>query len=378
MIRPRGIYALTGAVLAGAACWLLLRSAPDPTPIRNFSVPFVYGHFRVPEDNPLTEEGVRLGRMLFYDPRLSGNNTVSCSTCHLQHLAFTDGKVRAVGVSGKPLAFNSMTLANLLWGPQHFFWNGRTDSLEQQALIPIQNPDEMNQDLDELIEELSRDDTYPALFRRVYGRVSPENIAKAIASFERTLVSTDSRYDRFLRGEIKLNSNEERGRKLFMAHPDVKVSLRGGNCIDCHSQFLTSGFKALYDGFSNNGLDGEASMQPGLQEVTGEASDRGKFKVPTLRNIALTAPYMHDGRFATLEQVLDHYNEGIHVSSTLSPLILEADNRPAFDVPTAASLHLSEEEKRAVIAFLHALTDEHFISEEQFSNPFVQRGAPND
>ena len=378
MIRPRGIYALTGAVLAGAACWLLLRSAPDPTPIRNFSVPFVYGHFRVPEDNPLTEEGVRLGRMLFYDPRLSGNNTVSCSTCHLQHLAFTDGKVRAVGVSGKPLAFNSMTLANLLWGPQHFFWNGRTDSLEQQALIPIQNPDEMNQDLDELMEELSRDDTYPALFRRVYGRVSPENIAKAIASFERTLVSTDSRYDRFLRGEIKLNSNEERGRKLFMAHPDVKVSLRGGNCIDCHSQFLTSGFKALYDGFSNNGLDGEASMQPGLQEVTGEASDRGKFKVPTLRNIALTAPYMHDGRFATLEQVLDHYNEGIHVSSTLSPLILEADNRPAFDVPTAASLHLSEEEKRAVIAFLHALTDEHFISEEQFSNPFVQRGAPND
>ncbi len=378
MMSPRGIYALTGAVLAGAVCWLLLRSAADPTPIRDFSVPFVYGHFRVPEDNPLTEEGVHLGRLLFYDPRLSGDNTVSCSTCHMQHLAFTDGKERAVGVSGKPLPFNSMALVNLLWGPQHFFWNGRADSLEQQALIPIQNPDEMNQDLDELIEELSRDDTYPALFRRVYGRVSPENIAKAIASFERTLVSTDSRYDRFLRGEIKLNSNEERGRKLFMAHPDVKVSLRGGNCIDCHSQFLTSGFKALYDGFSNNGLDGEASMQPGLQEVTGEASDRGKFKVPTLRNIALTAPYMHDGRFATLEQVLDHYNEGIHVSSTLSPLILEADNRPAFDVPTAASLHLSEEEKRAVIAFLHALTDEHFISEEQFSNPFVQRGAPND
>ena len=204
MIRSRGIYALTGAVLAGAACWLLLRSATDPTPIRNFSVPFVYGHFRVPEDNPLTEEGVRLGRRLFYDPRLSGNNTVSCSTCHLQHLAFTDGKVRAVGVSGKPLAFNSMTLANLLWGPQHFFWNGRTDSLEQQALIPIQSPDEMNQDLDELMDELSEDDTYPALFRQAYGRVSPENTAKAIASFERTLVSTDSRYDRFLRGEIKI------------------------------------------------------------------------------------------------------------------------------------------------------------------------------
>jgi cytochrome c peroxidase len=358
--------------------WLLLRSAADPTPIRDFSVPFVYGHFRVPEDNPLTEEGVQLGRMLFYDPRLSGDNTVSCSTCHMQHLAFTDGKERAVGVSGKPLPFNSMALVNLLWGPQHFFWNGRADSLEQQALMPIQNPDEMNQDIDELIAELSSDDDYPALFGQAYGRVSPENIAKAIASFERTLVSADSRYDRFLRGEIKLSSNEEMGRKLFMAHPDVKVSLRGGNCIDCHSQFLTSGFKTFYDGFSNNGLDGEVRMQPGLQEVTGERSDRGKFKVPTLRNIAMTAPYMHDGRFATLEQVLDHYNEGIHISSTLSPLILEADNRPAHDVPTEASLHLSEEEKLAVIAFLHTLTDEHFIAAEQFSNPFVQRNATND
>ena len=378
MIRPRGIYALIGVVLAGAACWLLLRSAPDPTPIRNFSVPFVYGHFRVPEDNSLTEEGVRLGRMLFYDPRLSGNNTVSCSTCHMQHLAFTDGKVRAIGVSGEPLTFNSMSLANLMWGPRHFFWNGRADSLEQQALIPIQNPDEMNQDMDELLDELSADDAYPDLFRVAYGRISPETIAQAIASFTRTLVSADSRYDRFLRGEIKLSNEEERGRKLFMAHPDVKVSLRGANCIDCHSQFLTSGFNTLYDGFSNNGLDGEASMQPGLQEVTGEPSDRGHFKVPTLRNIALTAPYMHDGRFATLEQVLDHYNEGVNVSSTLSPLILEADNRQAHDVATKASLHLSEDEKRAIIAFLHMLTDEHFIGAEQFSNPFMQRGASND
>jgi cytochrome c peroxidase len=355
-----------------------MRSATDATPMRDFSVPFVYGHFRVPEDNPLTEEGVQLGRMLFYDPRLSGNNTVSCSTCHLQHLAFTDGKERAVGVSGRPLAFNSMSLANLMWGPQHFFWNGRAGSLEQQALIPIQNPDEMNQDIDELLEELLADEAYPALFGRAYGRISPKNIAKAIASFERTLVSADSRYDRFLRGEIKLSSDEERGRKLFMAHPDVKVSLRGANCIDCHSQFLTSGFKTLYDGFSNNGLDEEANMQPGLQEVTGDPSDRGKFKVPTLRNIALTAPYMHDGRFATLRQVLDHYNHGVNVSSTLSPLILEADNRQANAVATEASLHLSEEEKRTIIAFLHTLTDEHFIGAEQFSDPFMQRGASND
>jgi cytochrome c peroxidase len=157
-----------------------------------------------------------------------------------------------------------------------------------------------------------------------------------------------------------------------MAHPDVKVSLRGANCIDCHSQFLTSGFNAFYDGFTNNGLDEEASLQPGLQEVTGKRSDRGKFKVPTLRNIALTAPYMHDGRFATLDQVLDHYNEGISVSSTISPLILEADNGQANGVASDASLHLSEDEKRAIIAFLHTFTDQHFIAAEQFSNPFEQ------
>ena len=378
MSRLRRIGALTSVVLAAAACWLLLRSAPHATPIQNFSAPFVYGHFRVPEDNPLTEEGVQLGRMLFYDPRLSGNNTVSCSTCHVQHLAFTDGKARAVGVSGKPLGFNSMSLANLMWGPQHFFWNGRVRSLEQQALIPIQNPDEMNQDMDELLEELSADDAYRELFQRAYGRISPEHIAKAIASFVRTLVSADSRYDRFLRGEIKLSSDEERGRKIFMAHPDAKVNLRGANCIDCHSQFLTSGFNTLYDGFSNNGLDAEANLQAGLQEVTGEPSDRGRFKVPTLRNIALTAPYMHDGRFATLEQVLDHYNEGVNLSSTLSPLILEADNRPEQGGATQASLHLTEDEKRAIIAFLHTLTDEHFIRAEQFSDPFMQNGVSND
>ncbi|MGH6630584.1 MAG: cytochrome-c peroxidase, partial [Burkholderiales bacterium] len=295
------MYSLLGLALVATAGWLIQLTTPRPTPLRKFSAPFVFGRFRVPDDNPLTEEAVQLGRMLFYDTRLSGNNTVACATCHIQRLAFTDGKVRAVGVSGKPLAFNSMSLANLMWGPQHFFWNGRADSLEQQALLPIRNPDEMNQDLDQLVEELQADERYPALFMRAYGKISAGNIARALASFERTLVSADSRYDRFLRGEIKLSSEEELGRKLFMAHPDVKVSKRGANCIDCHSQFLTSGFNAGFDGFSNNGLDGEASLKPGLQEVTGKGSDQGKFKIPTLRNIALTAPYMHDGRFATLE-----------------------------------------------------------------------------
>jgi cytochrome c peroxidase len=341
------------------------------TPLEGFSAPFVFGKFEVPPNNPLTQESVALGRRLFHDPILSGTNEVSCSTCHLQRLAFTDGKPTSVGVSGEPLAFNSMSLANLMWGPRRFFWNGRVTSLEEQALVPIQHPDEMAQDLDELVLELGADPVYREMFDAAYGELTPAAIAAALASFQRTLISSNSRYDRYLRGELALTEVEERGRKLFMAHPDVKVALRGANCIDCHSQFLTSGFRPRFDGFSNNGLDTEEDLPPGLQEVTGDPEHRGMFKVPTLRNIALTAPYMHDGRFDTLEEVLDHYDHGIRRSSTLSPLIVEADNIEK-DVEGSISLNLSEEERAAVIAFLHTLTDEEFVTDERFSSPFEQ------
>ena len=341
------------------------------TPLPGFSAPFVFGRFEVPPDNPLTQESVELGRRLFYDPRLSANGKVSCSTCHIQRLAFTDGRATSVGVSGKPLAFNSMSLANLMWGPQHFFWNGRATSLEEQVRAPLQHPDEMAQNLGRLVAELSADATYRKLFEAAYGEVSEAAIGRALASFERTLISSNSRYDQFLRGEITLSPEEERGRKLFMAHPDVKVSLRGANCIDCHSQFLTSGFSARYDGFSNNGLDDEEHLQPGLQTVTGKPAHRGLFKVPSLRNVALTAPYMHDGRFKTLEEVLDHYDSGIKNSSTLSSLIVEADNRGAA-AAGRISLHLTASEKAAIIAFLRTLTDQDFVSAERFSDPFAR------
>lgn len=244
------------------------------TPLQGFSAPFVYGRFQVPKDNPLTEESVALGRRLFYDPRLSGTNTVSCSTCHIQGLAFSDGKPTAVGVSGKPLAFNSMSLANLMWGPRHFFWNGRAASLEEQALVPLQHPDEMAQDLEQLESELAEDPGYRELFDLAYGEISSRAVTAALASFLRTLVSSNSRYDRFLRGELALSEPEELGRRLFMAHPDVKASLRGANCIDCHSQFLTSGFSTGFDGFANNGLDAEDNLPAGLREVTGKPEHR--------------------------------------------------------------------------------------------------------
>jgi cytochrome c peroxidase len=367
-----GAAVLIASLLAAMVTGGCKGRRPAATPLADFSAPFVFGRFEVPADNPLTREAVELGRRLFYDPRLSANGKVSCSTCHIQRLAFTDGRPTGVGVSGRPLAFNSMTLANLMWGPQRFFWNGRATALEEQALVPLQHADEMAQDLGRLVAALKADASYRKLFKIAYGEISSAAITRALASFERTLISSNSRYDQFLRGEITLDAQEELGRKLFMAHPDVKVSLRGANCIDCHSQFLTGGANARFDGFSNNGLDDEAHLQPGLQAVTGKPEHRGMFKVPSLRNIALTAPYMHDGRFNTLEEVLDHYDSGIKNSSTLSALIVEADNRGAA-AAGRISLHLTAGEKAAIIAFLHTLTDREFVTAERFSDPFARK-----
>ena len=369
VVAPAALIAtLLAACLAGG-CDSRQRKA---TPLSGFTAPFVFGRFSVPADNPLSQESVELGRRLFYDPRLSASGKVSCSTCHIQHLAFTDGRATSLVVPGKPLAFNSMSLANLMWGPQHFFWNGRVATLEDQALVPIQQQNEMAQDLGRLIADLSKDATYREMFETAYGEVSATALGRALASFERTLISSHSRYDQFLRGEVALTSREELGRKLFMAHPDVKVSLRGANCIDCHSQFVTSGFSARYDGFSNNGLDDEEHLQPGLQTATGNPAHRGLFKVPSLRNIALTGPYMHDGRFKTLEEVLNHYDSGIKNSSTLSPLIVEANNGGAAKAERI-SLNLTATEKAAIIAFLHTLTDHDFVTAERFSDPFAPK-----
>lgn len=269
------------------------------------------------------------------------------------------------------LEFNSMALANLLWGPQQFFWDGRSASLENQVLQPLLSTEEMDQPLDEAVAELKASSSYRKMFRAAYGEVSEDAIAKALATFLRMLISGDSKYDRYLAGKARLSDQEELGRKLFMAHPDVKVSLRGGNCIDCHSQFVTAGFSDGLDGFINNGLD--AAPKAGLAAVTGNPADRGKFKTPSLRNIAVTGPYMHDGRFETLEEVLAHYNHGIKRSETLSPLILEADNSTS-DPIAALGLNLSDSEVDAIIAFLHTLTDEDFLKDPRFSNPFEDGG----
>jgi cytochrome c peroxidase len=332
----------TAAIAAVLLCgWTV--TAPKPLPLR---YPAYYGNrIDVPEDNPTTEEGVALGRRLFYETALSANGKISCGNCHRQELAFTDGQTFSTGFDGTPTDRNAMSLVNLLW-VRNFFWDGRARGLEQQAETPLTHPHEMGQGLCISAEKLQKKGNYPRLFKAAFGTsiISGDLICKALAQFERTLISADSRYDRYLQNAYTPTSAERRGIGLFFDR---------ANCGHCHS-----GPKTFNELFHNNGLD-SFSKDPGRETVTGQVIDRGRFRVVTLRNIALTAPYMHDGRFRTLEAVLDHYSEHIQHSATLSPFITEG------------GLHLSVQEKNDIIAFLNMLTDSSFVTDKRFSNPFI-------
>lgn len=316
----------------------------------------------IPADNPLTKEGVHLGRMLFYEKKLSADNSMSCGTCHQQKLAFTDGQAFSRGVHGEQGRRSSMSLTNLVW-VRRFFWDGRAASLEEQARIPIEDSLEMHQPLDKAVEKLQKTTLYPTLFKLVFGseQITGENVLKAIAQFERTLITSNSRYDQHLRGEYTPTAQELNGLNLFMTHPVPEDNLRGANCGDCHG-----GPKTMMEFYHNNGLEANPK-DIGREAITKRYVDRGRFRVPSLRNIALTAPYMHDGRFKTLEEVLDQYNEHVQMSSSLSPLVIEATNQPG-----GKTLLLTPQEKKDVIAFLHMLTDSTFIQDPRFSDPFAQ------
>ena len=315
----------------------------------------------LPAANPLTEPGVALGRQLFYETALSGNGTISCASCHQQARAFTDGMARSQGVSQARTPRSSMSLANLLWEPR-LTWDGAATTLEDQARLPIENPVEMHQSLAVGVAQLQRLAAYPPLFRAAFGNstVTEANVLKALAQFERTLISSNSPFDRYRRGDrTALSSFELQGFVLFTTHPNG--TLRGGNCGDCHSGELQTNHT-----FSNNGLDANPA-DLGLGLLTGRSTDNGKFRVPSLRNIALTAPYMHDGRFATLEQVVDHYNEHLALNSpNIDPLLLNATNDPRQQ---SFTLDLTATEKAQIVAFMRTLTDLPFVNDPRFARP---------
>ncbi|MBH8560489.1 cytochrome-c peroxidase [Hymenobacter negativus] len=362
------LYLLLSALLF----LLLVAGAPPksalPTEIGPYALnyPAYFGDelARYPS-NPMTKEGVFLGRMLFYEKRLSGNNKMSCGTCHQQARAFTDGKAVSRGIDGKEGRRSAMSLVNLLW-VRNLFWDGRAATLEEQAAVPIQDSLEMHQSLEQGVAKLQRTSIYPPLFKLVFGseQITKENLVKAIAQFERTLISSNSRYDQYLQGKYQPTGAELTGSILFMTHPTPENALRGANCGDCHA-----GPKTFMDYFHNNGLEANPK-DVGREGVTKRYQNRGMFRIPSLRNIALTAPYMHDGRFKTLSEVLDHYNEHLQPSATLSPLLIEATNQRG-----GKSLLLTPEEKESVLAFLNMLTDSTFITDPRFSDPFVKATA---
>ena len=269
-------------------------TTPAGTTAYQLDYPAYFGkNQNTPEDNPLTNEGVQLGRFLFYDTILSKDFTVSCASCHIQEHAFSDPNRLSEGVDGQLGNRQAMAIVNLLW-QRDFFWDGRANSLEVQALLPIENPVEMNLSIDEAVKRLNNSEFYLPKFQKAFAieAISKEHLAKAISQFERTLISGNSKYDQYKRNEYTLTASEERGLNLFFTHPEPSISLRGGNCNDCHSGFLTTDNE-----LHNNGLDANHDTDKGREEFTNYPSDRGEFKTVSLRNIAVSSPYMHDGRF---------------------------------------------------------------------------------
>lgn len=322
-----------------------------------------YGNLPAPDlpaDNPLTQQGVQLGRMLFYEPILSKDGTQACADCHRQADGFSDSTRFSIGVEMLPGKRQAMPVFNMAWHSNEFFWDGRAHLLRDQALLPIQDPLEMNETLVNAIAKLSEREMYRDQFMRAFGseEVTAEKMSLAMEQFMLSIVSYDSKYDKYLAGEVQLTESEERGRVLFETeYNPFFPEFSGADCVHCHG-----GANFENDQYMNNGLDTDASMtDTGRQEVTNDPNDKGKFKVPSLRNVALTAPYMHDGRFKTLEEVIDHYNEGIQESTTADPTVLNTKETGLF---------LTEQDKVDLINFMKTLTDETFVNEPSYRSPF--------
>ncbi|MBK8040365.1 MAG: cytochrome C peroxidase [Verrucomicrobiaceae bacterium] len=292
---------------------------------------------------PMSEAGIELGRRLFHDTRLSINGTQSCASCHDQKLAFADARRFSLGAEKQIGKRNAMPLFNLAWGTG-FFWDGRAATLREQVLMPIQDHAEMNETLPNVLAKLQNEGE---AFQKAFGtpEITADRLAAALEQFLLTLVSQDSKYDRAARKLAELRESEKRGLQLFVTEFDPKRGLHGADCFHCHGGTLF-----VSSQFANNGLE-LAADDIGRMAVTKNAADRGKFKVPSLRNIALTAPYMHDGRFSTLEEVVEHYSSGVRRSDTLDPNLAKHPE---------AGIQLTATEKADLVAFLKALTDETF------------------
>lgn len=312
-------------------------------------------------DNLTSVEGAELGRFLFYDPILSRDSSISCASCHKQEYAFSDGgKAFSLGIDSQKTVRNTPPLFNLAWYPK-LFWDGRANSIEEQVFVPVRDHLEMDLDWKTAENRINQSAFYRPKFFEIFGEeiIDSIQIAKAIAQFERTLISADSKLDKVIKGEAKLTYEELKGYEILN---DQSM----GNCLHCHptdAMLTGTTFK-----FSNNGLenisDPRAYSDPGLGGITENETDLGLFKIPSLRNIMITAPYMHDGRFNTIEEVLNFYRSGTNDSPNVDPKLRGVHN---------GGINISEEDTKAVIGFLNCLTDSSFINNPEFANPFKEQ-----
>ncbi len=301
----------------------------------------------LPRDNPLLISRVALGKELFFDPLLSADGSVSCSSCHEPEYAFGDRRVFSKGIGGQAGSRHSMPLFNLAWRSE-FFWDGRAPSLREQVLDPITDPKELgNASVESLADRLRADPRYRDLFAAAFGaaEIDGQTISLALENFLLSLTSQDSKFDRAMRGQAELSSQERRGFELFFTEYEPRMGQYGADCFHCHGGALFSDQR-----FRNNGLE-LRDADYGREHATDRSEDRGKFLVPSLRNVAITAPYMHDGRFDTLQEVIDHYRTGIVRSDTLDANLAK---HPAPGIP------ISDEDAAALIAFLQTLTDPQY------------------
>jgi cytochrome c peroxidase len=325
------------------ACDKCEDETPTATPY-NLVIPEGLPPMNIPSTNPLTVEGVALGKRLFYDPILSGDNTQSCASCHLQEYGFTDPNQFSIGIDGIQGERNAMPLINLGWQTK-FFWDGGANGMESQVMGPITNPIEMHETMANAVAKLNGHAEYPELFKAAFGssQVTSQNIMRAIAQFERTLISGNSKYDQYMRGEVLLSAQELNGKALF-------EDMDKGDCVHCHSMGSTfSDFE-----FRNTGLD-SIPVDEGRYLITLNQGDRGKFKTPSLRNVELTGPYMHDGRFQSLLECVQHYNTGFRYSANLDP-----------NLTFAVKGRMSQQEMEDLVAFMKTLTDEEFVNNPAF------------
>lgn len=314
----------------------------------------------IASDNLLTVQGVELGRKLFYDKSLSRDNSISCASCHEQKNAFSDKRKFSLGVRKLPGKRQAMAIFNMAWNTNKFFWDGRANLLRDQALMPIEDELEMDETLENVVEKIKKKQEYKSLFDIAFPNkeISSETISLALEQFMNSIVSNQSKYDRFLRNEVSLTESEERGRLLFFkGYDSSNPSNSGANCVQCH------GGPNFENGrYMNNGLDLEKNFKDiGREKVTKNAFDKARFKVTSLRNIEVTAPYMHDGRFSTLEEVVEHYNSKVVLSSTLNLTLASISNK---------GLQLTEQDKKDLVAFLKTLTDHNLLKNPKFSDPF--------